>query len=176
MPENIVDYLARQYHVDFYQADLSLDAKRKLVKNSIIWHRHKGTKWAVEQVVSTVFEHPAHVEEWFEYGGDPYKFKITASGFENIQQLVSAIKTVKILDRISTASMSMLIQTMQVLIAMLALLIRLAADHVSDCHRRMTSNRLHTLARHINRPGGCVSGYQHRRLWNHNHMQASCVW
>ena len=95
MPENIVDYLAWQYHVDFYQADLSLDAKRKLVKNSTIWHRHKGTKWAVEQVVSTVFEHPAHVEEWFEYGGDPYKFKITASGFENIQQLVSAIKTVK---------------------------------------------------------------------------------
>lgn len=95
MPENIVDYLAWQYHVDFYQADLSLDAKRKLVKNSIIWHRHKGTKWAVEQVISTAFEHPAHVEEWFEYGGDPYKFKITASGFENIQQLMTAIKTVK---------------------------------------------------------------------------------
>lgn len=75
LPSNVVDVLAWQQHVDFYDVALDIDKKRELVKNSIRWHRKKGTPAAVEEVVSTFFE-KSKVEEWFEYGGKPYFFKV----------------------------------------------------------------------------------------------------
>lgn len=76
LPENLIDALAEQFHVDFYDAEMSLQQKRTVVKNSIAWHRRKGTPSVVEEMVQTVFE-SAHVEEWFEYGGEPYHFRVT---------------------------------------------------------------------------------------------------
>lgn len=76
LPENLIDALAEQFHVDFYDAEMSLQQKRTVVKNSIAWHRRKGTPSVVGEMVQTVFE-SAHVEEWFEYGGEPYHFRVT---------------------------------------------------------------------------------------------------
>lgn len=78
----ILDHLAAQFHVDFYEP-LHLDdaTKRELIRNSIAWHRIKGTPAAVEQIANTVFA-DAKVSEWFEYGGLPYHFKITTNGYK----------------------------------------------------------------------------------------------
>lgn len=76
LPENLIDALADQFHVDFYDASMSLQQKRTVVKKSIAWHRRKGTPSVVEEMVRTVFE-SAHVEEWFEYNGKPYFFRVT---------------------------------------------------------------------------------------------------
>lgn len=76
LPENLIDALAEQFHVDFYDNDMTLQQKRAVVKNSIAWHRRKGTPSVVEEMVQTVFEN-AKVEEWFEYGGKPYFFRVT---------------------------------------------------------------------------------------------------
>ena len=43
LPETLVDELAWQYHVDFYDYAASLDKKRALVRKAIDWHRRKGT-------------------------------------------------------------------------------------------------------------------------------------
>lgn len=75
LPEEVLDLLAWQFHVDFYEADLPVEQKRSLVRQSISWHRHKGTPWAVEQVVSVIFQ-DAVVSEWFDYGGEPYYFRV----------------------------------------------------------------------------------------------------
>ena len=77
LPSEIIDILARQWHVDFYDDTFPVETKRNLVKSSIAWHRHKGTPWAVEDVVSKAFGRPAKVTEWFDYGGEPYHFKVT---------------------------------------------------------------------------------------------------
>jgi phage tail P2-like protein len=74
-PEEVVDLLAWQYHVDFYDPALDLEIKRALVKNSFSWHRRKGTAAAVEELITTVFGE-GRVVEWFEYGGEPYYFKV----------------------------------------------------------------------------------------------------
>ena len=37
--------------------------------------RHRGTKAAVERAISAIYPNPK-VLEWFEYGGDPYHFKL----------------------------------------------------------------------------------------------------
>lgn len=75
LSENVVDELAWHYHVDFYEDTLPVEKKRNLIRQSIAWHRHKGTPWAVEQVVTTVFQ-SAKILEWFEYGAAPYHFKV----------------------------------------------------------------------------------------------------
>ena len=76
-PENIVDSLAWQLHVDFYEPlGLNLDKKRALVVNSLMWHRHKGTKYVLEDMIRLLFFERFSVEEWFEYGGRPYFFRL----------------------------------------------------------------------------------------------------
>ena len=76
LPEKVLDLLAWQWHVDFYEpVGFSIDKKRAVIKNSIAWHRKKGTPWAVAQVVSAVFD-DAEIQEWVAYGGDPYHFRI----------------------------------------------------------------------------------------------------
>jgi len=86
LAEDVIDLLAWQLHCDFYESNLPLETKRTLVKGSTSWHRHKGTPWAVEQVILTVFGR-CWVDEWFEYGGDPYYFRVNV---EASQQGASA--------------------------------------------------------------------------------------
>ena len=98
LPSDLVDQLAIQLHVDFYDTTLSLAKRRALVKNSIRWHMKKGTKAAVQELVQTVFESGV-VSEWFEYGGNPYCFKVmtvdTMPSEEEIARVIQAINSVK---------------------------------------------------------------------------------
>lgn len=74
--EQLIDYLAVQMHVDEYDDTENLDVKRQQVKQSFLMHRLKGTKYAVQKAVSTVYQ-SAKVEEWPEYSGEPYHFRVT---------------------------------------------------------------------------------------------------
>lgn len=99
LSEQVLDLLAWQFHVDFYEPiGFSIDKKRAMIKQSIAWHRHKGTPWAVEQIVNTAFAQ-SEVLEWFDYGGDPYHFKIKTidvlKNDEAYRGLVRAVDTVK---------------------------------------------------------------------------------
>ena len=71
-----IDLLAKQFKVDFYDADTPLERKRELVRTSIAWHRKKGTPAAVQQVVDTLIG-GAKVQEYWEYGGKPYFFRVS---------------------------------------------------------------------------------------------------
>lgn len=76
LSEAVVDELAWQYHVDFYENTLSITKKRALIKKAIAQHRYKGTPAAVEEVCSDVFKN-AVVQEWYDYdGGEAYHFKV----------------------------------------------------------------------------------------------------
>ena len=74
--EQLIDYLAVQMHVDEYDDTENLDVKRQQVKQSFLLHRLKGTKYAVQKAVSTVYQ-SAKVEEWPEYSGEPCHFRVT---------------------------------------------------------------------------------------------------
>lgn len=75
LSEALVDELAWQYHVDFYDYQADIEKKRALVRNAIAWHRYKGTPAAVEEVCTAVFQ-SARVFEWWLYGGEPYHFQV----------------------------------------------------------------------------------------------------
>jgi phage tail P2-like protein len=101
LQEEVVDLLAWQYHVDFYDSDLTIDQKRNLVRTSIDAHRHKGTPYAVELVVKAILD-DAIVQEWFEYGGEPYFFRvikingqITADMYPRLKKAVDTVKNTR---------------------------------------------------------------------------------
>lgn len=92
------DQLAWQLHVDFYDPSLPLYQRRELVKSSFAWHKRKGTKSAVEQLITTVFG-DGQVQEWFEYGGNPGTFRVISSNSaitnEDAQKFLDALDSVK---------------------------------------------------------------------------------
>jgi len=78
LDEPVIDELAWQMHVDWYDAAADISIKRQLIKTSIIVHMYRGTPYAVEQVIMTHFG-DGHVEEWFDYGGEPGMFKVVTA-------------------------------------------------------------------------------------------------
>jgi P2-related tail formation protein len=65
--ETLVDILAWQFHVDFYDKTRDLEFRKRLVQMSIIWHKTKGTVALVEEVINTYWPGSAYLEEWFDY-------------------------------------------------------------------------------------------------------------
>ncbi len=75
LPENLLDILAYDMHCDWYDYKYPLEIKRRILKSSVRIHKKLGTKYAVERALQDVYNE-AKVEEWFEYGGQPYCFKV----------------------------------------------------------------------------------------------------
>jgi hypothetical protein len=67
--EKLVDILAWQFHVDFYDEASTRDFefRKRLVQMSIIWHKTKGTVALVQYVLDTYWPGGATLSEWFEY-------------------------------------------------------------------------------------------------------------
>ena len=84
MPEKLLDILARDFKVDWWNPDYTLEEKRRTLKDSWKVHRMLGTKAAVETAISAIYPE-TKVIEWFEYGGSPYSFKLQIDAtYENV--------------------------------------------------------------------------------------------
>lgn len=84
LEEPLLDLLAQDFGVSWWDPDYSLEEKRRLLKDSWRVHRTLGTKYAVETAISAIYPE-TKVQEWFEYGGQPYCFKLLIdSTFERI--------------------------------------------------------------------------------------------
>lgn len=101
LPESVVDLLAWQWHVEFYEPlGLMLNRKRDLVRQSIVWHRYKGTPAVVEDVVKAAYGN-CKLTEWYEYGGNPGTFKVAvtledeSTDKNRWKNVISAINSVK---------------------------------------------------------------------------------
>lgn len=94
---SLVDELAWQFHVDYYDKSADIQTKKNLVKQSIRIHRTKGTPQAVLDLLSTAFPADTILLEWFDYGGEPYHFKIITSGFDGYdkEKFLQALNSVK---------------------------------------------------------------------------------
>jgi phage tail P2-like protein len=95
---DVLNMLAAEMNVDFYDQNLDLDKRRALIKNGYVYKYTKGTAYAVKQVVTDAFD-KATVEEWFDYGGAPYHFRITTEAAmpteDTINQIFKAVGSVK---------------------------------------------------------------------------------
>ena len=75
LPEELLDILAKDFKVDWYLPDTTVEAKREQIAAQFMVHRLLGTKGAIVYALSAICP-GSDVEEWFEYGGDPYHFRI----------------------------------------------------------------------------------------------------
>ncbi len=96
LPEALLDILAHDFKVDWWDYNYSLAEKRRTLKDSWNVHRTLGTKGAVEKAISAIYP-DTKVEEWFTYGGDPYHFKLQ---IDITYEGVNPVKHQRVLDRV----------------------------------------------------------------------------
>ena len=96
LDEQTLDILAYDLHVDWYDYSYPIDVKRRTIKDSVKVHRRLGTKYAVETALGAVFP-GTRVEEWFEYGGDPYTFRLKIGAGDGVtaQQQAAVLERVR---------------------------------------------------------------------------------
>lgn len=70
-----LDLLAEELNITWYDKTVAMDVKRKIIKDSDIVHSKLGTNWAVLRVIETYFGE-GKIIDWYDYGGEPYHFKI----------------------------------------------------------------------------------------------------
>ena len=75
LPEEVLDIFAADLKIQWYEIDAPISNKRKAVKECMLIHKYKGTKYAVETALRSVYSE-VKVKEWNEYGGEPYHFKV----------------------------------------------------------------------------------------------------
>lgn len=75
LPNELLDILAYDFKVDWWDANYTLEEKRRTLKDSWNVHRRLGTKAAVVLAISAIYP-DTQVSEWWEYGGKPYHFKL----------------------------------------------------------------------------------------------------
>jgi len=102
LEEEILDILAYDLHVEWYDYGYDLAAKRETIKNSILVHRYKGTKYSVETALQSVLGESG-IDEWFEYGGKPHRFRVYIDTTQPRPMVLSeAIKNIGMYKRLSS--------------------------------------------------------------------------
>jgi len=75
-PAHILPWLAWALSVDDWSDNWSEQVRRNVIKASVEVHRKKGTIGALKKALQAFNYENVKVEEWFEYGADPYFFRV----------------------------------------------------------------------------------------------------
>lgn len=93
--EHILDELAWQFNVPEYDVQYSVDIKRSIIKDCLSIHHRRGTVSAVKEVAEKIFGN-AEIQEWFDYGGQPFHFKVSTTNISSDDEMIARfIKTVQ---------------------------------------------------------------------------------
>lgn len=83
LDEELLDALASDFKVDWWRPNSTIEEKRRILKTSWYVHKHLGTKAAIETAIADYLG-DGNVEEWFEYSGKPYHFRIASKNNDAI--------------------------------------------------------------------------------------------
>ena len=99
--EKLLDLLAWQFHIEGYEQARTIQEKRNLIKNAIELHRYKGTPYAIKKAFQALGL-DASLQEWFDYNGNPYKFKVLVKSiiqdedtYRKLIELINEYKNVR---------------------------------------------------------------------------------
>lgn len=96
--EEECDELAWELDVDWYDSRMGLNEKRETLKLAQQIKRKRGTKWAVERLISAYFGE-GYVMEWYEAGSAPYTFAVITTSTnvlaDNFNKFVNAANAAK---------------------------------------------------------------------------------
>lgn len=102
LPEKMIDLLAVELRTMYYDERLPLETKRTLVINTIKIYQKLGTPAAVKEMVTYVCGN-AEIEEWYNYEGNPYLFRVYVTcnrekityAHKNIVRLINSVKNAR---------------------------------------------------------------------------------
>ncbi len=77
LSDSELEELAWQFDISKIEWELATDRKQKeeLIKNNILLKAKRGTPWAIKRVLE-LLGLKGQLQEWFEYDGKPYHFKL----------------------------------------------------------------------------------------------------
>lgn len=105
LEEDLLDILAVDLKIDWYDYNSPIETKRRFIKDSWFIHKQMGSRAAVERALCDVW--PGSIlEEWFEYDGDPYHFRIILDAGYDPQQPIypeRAIEKVRLFKPVRSA-------------------------------------------------------------------------
>jgi len=73
--EGVLDELSKDFAIAWYDYNYPLETKRRVIAAAFSVYFNNGTKGALETALKAVYP-DARVEEWFEYEGDPFCFRV----------------------------------------------------------------------------------------------------
>lgn len=102
LDEPLLDILAHDFKVDWYLYDGTLESKRYQIYSLFFVHKHLGTRRAIETALRDICPETI-VEEWFEYNGKPYYFRVildvteqrTVIYLNTIEHMIDIFKSVR---------------------------------------------------------------------------------
>lgn len=98
LPEDLLDILAKDCKVDWYDYDADIETKRRQLSSNWKIRERLGTVGAVKAALQNVWPDTS-IEEWFEYDGEPGYFRVLLSmdtaGTINFSKAVRMIDTFK---------------------------------------------------------------------------------
>lgn len=97
LPESLLDILAYDFKVDWWDYNYTLEQKRQTLKDSFIVHKRLGTKSAVKTAISAIYPDTI-VQEWWEYGGQPYWFRLIIEATDVIIDSTSHQRVLALVD------------------------------------------------------------------------------
>lgn len=78
LSEQELDALAEELNLPWYLFDAPIETKRRVIHDGDKVYSHLGTVYAVNEVISAYFG-DGTVQEWFDYGGQPFHFRIVSN-------------------------------------------------------------------------------------------------
>ncbi len=96
--EAVLDALAVNWKVDWYDTNYSVEQKRRIIKTALTARRKMGTVGAVRSQAEAIYPNTT-IKEWFDYGGEPGYFRMIIDGehvtLEGLNGLYRAVDDVK---------------------------------------------------------------------------------
>lgn len=97
-------HLAKQFHVlglEGWDYTATEAEKRDLLQRAVELHRYKGTLWGVRQGIRQI--HPnVDIEEWFNYNGEPYYFRIRYNNRDVRLTIAQALKLFYVIESLKS--------------------------------------------------------------------------
>lgn len=98
MPEWRLDERAWELNALWYDYKADVETKRAVIRGAQAYFNRLGTPYAVERAINDVYG-AGRIEEWFEYQGDPFHFRVYTSNAsaleENREKFLKLLEVVK---------------------------------------------------------------------------------
>lgn len=85
LPAYVLDELAQELHVPWYDFGAAEGVKQDLIAESDQVNMRLGTPASIEQVAISYFG-TANVEEWWEYAAEPYHFRVRTGNISAVTE------------------------------------------------------------------------------------------